>query len=487
MSAIDGKGSLPDGPSGARRDRRPGASVTLRAGGPRGVSAADMMDPAAKSLADALRITYRLLLLAMIVIVGIYLLSGLQSVREAERGVLLNFGRISGSELLPGFHWSLPRPIGEILHVSTGEVQVDLTKDFFPNLSKDDEDKLARDGFSGLVNTGSNVLDPDADGMLITGDGNIVHARLKVTYLRRDPKMTISNLSEDPDAKADEQVERRLVIAAAKRGMITATANITLDEFLKNQADPGREKLFRPVDMAARAMAQKALDEVDSGIALQQFNVVIRMPPRSTILEFNGVQAAQSERSKAIQEAESERRQKMNQTAGEAADVLVAQIDAYERELETGKNGEETLTRIHDIMLRKPVMIDGRRATPKVFGQVSEMMSDAEQYRTQVVTRARADAELFGAKLKAYKANPYVFITNEWADAIGTLLSQKYVQTMQLPGTADRLVVMINRDPEIARTETADRQEAEAKAAQERNLRERSKAQLEKKFSETGD
>ncbi len=115
------------------------------------------------------------------------------------------------------------------------------------------------------------------------------------------------------------------------------------------------------------------------------------------------------------------------------------------------------------------------------------MMSDAEQYRTQVVTRARADAELFGAKLKAFKANPYVFVANEWADAIGSLLSQKYVQTMQVPGTADRLVVTINRDPDIARTQTAERQEAEAKAEQERRLRNRSEEQLKKKFNETGD
>src|SRR5260221_13044460 len=71
-------------------------------------------DPANQSLSDAIRITFRILQGAMLILAVLYLLSGLQFVKEGEQGIRLLFGQISAAKLEPGLQYSLPFPLGEL-------------------------------------------------------------------------------------------------------------------------------------------------------------------------------------------------------------------------------------------------------------------------------------------------------------------------------------------------------------------------------------
>jgi len=55
------------------------------------------LDPANQSLADALRMSFRILKLLMLVLVVLYFLSGWFSVKPGENGVILRFGRVLGA------------------------------------------------------------------------------------------------------------------------------------------------------------------------------------------------------------------------------------------------------------------------------------------------------------------------------------------------------------------------------------------------------
>ena len=55
------------------------------------------LDAAHQSLADALRVSFWVLKLAMLLLVVVYLFSGVFNVREQEIAVCLRFGRIVGS------------------------------------------------------------------------------------------------------------------------------------------------------------------------------------------------------------------------------------------------------------------------------------------------------------------------------------------------------------------------------------------------------
>lgn len=79
------------------------ASVQLREGEPTPGQRASMMDPANQSLAEALRITFRILQLAMVVLFVLYIGSGFQSIKASERGLRVITGRIVASDLPPVF------------------------------------------------------------------------------------------------------------------------------------------------------------------------------------------------------------------------------------------------------------------------------------------------------------------------------------------------------------------------------------------------
>ena len=64
---------------------------------PRGAEYEEALDPANQSLAEALRKSFRILKLLMLVLVVLYFLSGWFSVKPGDVGVILRFGRILGT------------------------------------------------------------------------------------------------------------------------------------------------------------------------------------------------------------------------------------------------------------------------------------------------------------------------------------------------------------------------------------------------------
>ncbi|MBU2596899.1 MAG: hypothetical protein KJ757_05005, partial [Planctomycetes bacterium] len=78
------------------------------------------LDAGSKSLADALRISFAVLKIIMVVLVILFFSSGVFTVAPDERAMVLRFGRIRGDTtekriLGPGLHWAIPYPIEEVI------------------------------------------------------------------------------------------------------------------------------------------------------------------------------------------------------------------------------------------------------------------------------------------------------------------------------------------------------------------------------------
>ncbi|MBY0310622.1 MAG: hypothetical protein K2W85_00990 [Phycisphaerales bacterium] len=485
MSSI-----TPSNPSAIsdRRRARP-ASVTLREDGSRVQSVNELMDPANKSLTDALRIAYRLLMLAIIVMIVLFAFSGVQQVAETERGVRTTFGRLDDRVLEPGLHFSWPQPIGDVIKIETSDQKVEEKKAFFPNLSDAEERQIAdpQQGIQSLAEGGRDSLDPDTDGSLLTGDGFLVHTRWLVTYRRSTSSdRPFRTISSEPGAGADrDQMERQIVSASIRRAIVKAAAERTIDEVLNDLPATGRPSGTPRFSEAAGVEAQAMLKQLDAGLEIQSFTMREKMPPRRLVKEFNAVQSAQSEAAKARQEAEAIARQTLTNVAGDAAPLLLSQIDRYEKQLADGKTSEaaETLKTIQDIMLRRPVVIDGQQVVPTTSGEVAQMLADAEQYRSSVVAKSQSDATSFTAKLATFRANPQVFLTSEWSDALGTMMARENVQTMLLPPSLQSSVLRINRDPNIEKAIIAKLQQDEALKAQIERANKRQRELFERQFS----
>ena len=155
------------------------------------------LDPAQRSLADALRISFWMLKAAMAVVVAAYLFSGVFSVSEQEHVVRLRFGKIvgtdSGQVLGPGGPYlAMPYPIDRLIRVPASAQQIGLDREFWYELQGDGT--VSKKGRAG-------PLDPERDGFLLTGDTNIVHARVTVTYVIDQPILFARNVRGNDQAK----------------------------------------------------------------------------------------------------------------------------------------------------------------------------------------------------------------------------------------------------------------------------------------------
>lgn len=445
---TDGEFQLPQDPEpGVERmpveEPRRAASLTLRSDAVREERIASM-EAANRSLADALRITYRLIQLVMVALVVMFLFSGFQQVNQSESGIRIEFGKVKADQLEPGFQFSLPYPLGEIIKVEKGNRTVEVDDSFWPAMSPEQRRRpLSESGVS------SDSLDPTKDGSLLTADSNLAHAQFSVVYVRAKPAEFIKNLS-------GEEFETPLVRAAVQRAAVHVAASVAIDELLKPGAGSGGEN---GVESRVRALAQQLLDQVKSGLEIQQVSLRSATAPMFVRRDFDQVGNAQSIAGKAREQALGERSKLLNQGAGTAAEVLLDLIDAYDAalELNDSKKAEGVLAEIDRVLLGQAngvnVVVNGKTyADVRVSGDVARMVSDAQQYRSTVVQRAQRQAETFRAKLKSYRASPSVFLSGALADALNAFLALPSVeQVFWLPATTELLDLRLSPDPEVAR------------------------------------
>lgn len=431
--------------------------------GPEGAAEAVTLDPANQSLADALRITFKILQLGMVLLAVAFALSGLRSVKESESGLRLQFGAIRGDSLTPGFHFSLPRPFGDIAKIDTGAADLDLDESFMPKLEANQKQLSMEE----LAKQAKFSLKPGDDGSLLTGDGSIAHSRWYATYRRTDPRLYADHiLPED---------EVAIVRAAIERGVVQAVATTTIDDFLKQREESGN------VAESAKRVAQAMLDRMESGITIEQLKLREKTPPLNTFGNFNAVQAAVSKSEETIATAESRRLTILNTCAGSAVGHLIDRIDAYEAALETGDDGEAILAQVFDIMEGREVVLADGTTIPAglVSGDVVKHLNEARQYRSSVVSGRAAQLAVFEAKKLQFDANPEAFVQREWTDAIAAFLDNDTVEIMVLPRqTIGLLELALSRDPEILKSQDRAQKEAAVKAAQARREAEQRAAQF---------
>jgi membrane protease subunit HflK len=434
------------------------ASVNLRATG----SADDtgpVLDPANQSLAETLGLVFRVLQVFMVGLLIAFVFSGLGQVKENERGVRLLFGRKTATDLEPGFRFSAPFPMGELVKVDRGSVSLDLDESFWPRLTEDQK-SLPLEKLAGAPKAS---LKPGDDGSLLTGDQNIAHAQCSVHYHRERPDKYVQNILSDD--------ERAIVQAMVERAIVQAVSQIKIDDLL-NRAVAGMD----PIGHRAQQIAQASLDEIDSGLQIDQLTLSQIAPPFLVLNDFFGVQSADQKARAAVEQAQSAARDRLNQMAGAAHEAIIAQIDEYERAVtrNDAQAGDAILKKIQDLFDGKPVEGDGKTIAA---GTVTSLINDAYQYRSTIVRQREAELGSFRAKLAQFKTTPNLVIQREWADAMTAFLDRPYVEIFSVPTSAEAFELWLNRDPAIVKQMeqndkekrmALDKQRREAEMAEER-------------------
>jgi len=235
-------------------DARVGSNAMLR----------EAMDPANQSLAEALRLSFRVLQGVILVLVVLFVFSGFQTVAEGQSGVLLRWGKIlsvDGREALePGLKFSRwPYPAGEFVLFAQKNRKVDLRERFWPAMrGADSIEKAINDA------TVNQQLRPGRDGSILTEGGDIAHIRLAADYEIDAPALFVHAV-EDVNNEPGRLDADKLVELALERAAVHLGARRTLQDFV-DLADGGKEEI--------QLLAQEVLDGVDSGIRI----VVVETP-----------------------------------------------------------------------------------------------------------------------------------------------------------------------------------------------------------------
>jgi modulator of FtsH protease HflK len=407
----------------------------------------ERFDPAQQSLAEALKVSFGILKIAMAALVVAYLFSGTFSVGSNEMAVRLRFGEFVGSPgqqvLERGTYLAAPFPIEQVIKVDTRPITIDLDREFWfePLESSVGTTREAmRAGRAGPLN-------PARDGSLLTGDFNIAHARWKVTYRVVDPVAYITNVGRP---KLAEEIVR----CAVQQGIVQAVAQLPADELLKGVVN--RE--------TATGVAQRRLDDMQTGVAIDTLALDQVTPPLAVVGSFDAVTTAETTRSQLIVSAQQERARILGETAGEGAEGLLALLAEYEEATETAAADEitEIDRRIDDAMFQLQV------GDARIGGDVARTINTAETYRTQVVERVKAEREMFERLLPQFRETPRIILSRLWADARESILTGD-VETFYTP--AGQKAFKINRDPEIQKQRQQDQLRALRREQKEDDLR----------------
>lgn len=405
----------------------------------------DLLDPAQQSLADAMRISFLILKIVMLLAVVVYIFTGAFQVEPQKVAARLRFGKIVGQGndrvITEGFHMALPYPIEQVIKVPISPQSFDLLNEFFFEIRESDKLKEYDE-------METRALNPEKDGSLLTGDANIVHAKWTVVYrIRRkhddslDYDAVVDFLANVGDLNRAERIVRNV----AEQSLVHAVAQMTADELIKG----------RNYEHSAIKYATQSLDAIGSGLEITA--IAIKDDPTvplSVREDFRAVTNAESKKAEEIDKARQYREMVLGDTAGQAHASLWAMIHAYElaRAAVDPVRSDEVLGIIDRAMTE--LNTGPQHGNITIGGEVSIMINTAKADRTQVVEEVKAEANTFVKLLAEYNKNPRIVIDRIRQDAMERILSGD-VETFYLPSDA-KPWFDLNRDPDIAKQREKD-------------------------------
>ena len=194
----------------------------------------------------------RLLLVAALLAIAVWLISGFYQVSTAERGIIQRFGALVPPVRQPGIGWRLPWPIETITRVNV-----------------------------------AGVNSSDFKSRVLTSDVFMVDLVFSVQYQFADPVKKLFRV-KDPEATLNEVSE------SAIREIVGRS---TLDDVLVGNTRP-------EITRRAKELIQRVLDNYDAGITVTTVNLKDVQVPDAVIPSQRDANKAQADKERTVLEAQ---------------------------------------------------------------------------------------------------------------------------------------------------------------------------------------
>jgi membrane protease subunit HflK len=222
----------------------------------------------------------------IVVVAVIWAFMGFYIVDEAERGVVLRFGRVLDSQVQPGLHWNPPL-VDEVNLVNVSELN-----------AKTYENRA-----------------------MLTTDENIIDIAVTVQYRIQDPVNYVIAV-QDPQRSLDNAAE-------------SAIRHVVGGNFMDQILTTGRSAVAEDVE----DRLQEYMDLYHTGILISQVNVVDAQPPDAVRPAFDDVIRAREDEQRAQNQAQQYSNQIIPEARGKAQQQI-EQANAYREEVIARATGD---------------------------------------------------------------------------------------------------------------------------------------------------
>lgn len=247
----------------------------------------------------------KLIIPGFLVLLVLWLASGLYFIQPSEHGVVLTFGKLSKTVEEPGLKWHVPWPVQNVDVVNvTNERRIEVGFRTFSEGRGND--------------TGRDVAD---ESLMLTGDENIIDIDFVVLWRIGDAANYLFKI-RDPDATI------KIVAESAMREIIGQT-NI----------QPALTEARNKIQADTRELMQKMLDEYEAGVQINNVQLQKVDPPAPVIDAFNEVQRARQQKEQLRNQAEAYRNDIIPRARGEA-EKMRQQAEAYGKEVVNRAKGD---------------------------------------------------------------------------------------------------------------------------------------------------
>jgi membrane protease subunit HflK len=259
-------------------------------------------DAGSQALAEALRSSFVIVKVAMLLMVLAFFSSGFFTVGPQEKAVILRFGKPVGEGekvlLSSGWHWSYPYPIDEVVKIPITEIQKVVSSVGWYATTPEQE-------LSGEELPAGSSLNPAVDGYAITADRNIIHTRATLYYHIEDPIRFVFDF-----VSASNTVQNAL-----NNALLYTAARFKVDDILTRDVAGFRDAVLQRVSGLT--------DQEQLGIVIDQCEVQ-SIPPRQLQDVFTRVTTARENRNKLLNDAHSYENQVSLQAGAQAASITNA-------------------------------------------------------------------------------------------------------------------------------------------------------------------
>jgi len=243
-----------------------------------------------------------IVVLLVVVLVVDFLSTGIWTVKQDEKGVVLRFGKAVRS-LGPGFHVTLPYPFETLVVVNISETR-----------------KMPV-GFR-LV-PGRDPTPPSVNEReWLTGDTNVIDIKMMIHYVISDPVAYLFRVGED---------EASFLIRKCSESLLTRIiATMHVDHVFTT----GKVE----IQTAVRDGVQELLDEIGAGVRILSANIQEVSPPEEVKSAFNDVSRAKADKERAVQEADGYIKEREPRARAQANTIIQA-ARIYEDTTVSGAKG----------------------------------------------------------------------------------------------------------------------------------------------------